>query len=134
MSMATITLEVPESLYDRLLRTATAMQQPIQAVIVRALTVGSPPSWDDVPEAFRADLARLDEMEDEGLWQLAQGKKAAEDLERYDDLLEVKQERSLSALEQDELEALRVEADRFMLCKAHAAALLRWRGHVVQPL
>ena len=134
MSTATITLEVPESLYARLVRTATAMQQPVHEVIVRALTVGSPPSWDDVPEAFRADLARLDEMEDEGLWQLAQGKKAVEDLERYDELLEMKQERLLSSLEQDELEALRLEADRFMLQKAHAAALLRWRGHVVQPL
>ena len=33
----------------------------------------------------------------------------------------------------DELIRLRVESDRFTLCKAHAAALLRWRGHQVPP-
>lgn len=38
---------------------------------------------------------------------------------------------SLSANERQKLDSLRTEADRFMLCKAHAAALLKWRGVIV---
>jgi hypothetical protein len=40
----------------------------------------------------------------------------------------------LAPEERAELEHLRHENDLFMLRKAHAAALLRWRGHpVVSP-
>ncbi len=40
---------------------------------------------------------------------------------------------SLTASERLELEEQVAEADRFMLRKAHAAALLQWRGHAVPP-
>jgi len=40
---------------------------------------------------------------------------------------------ALTSAERDELTRLRHEADRFMLHKAHAAALLRWRGHQLPP-
>ena len=35
--------------------------------------------------------------------------------------------------ERAELKTLRWEADRFMLRKAQAAAILRWRGHLLPP-
>ena len=50
-------------------------------------------------------------------------------MERYQELLDRNANDVLSADERDELIRLRVESDRFMLCKVHAAALLRWRGH-----
>jgi len=39
----------------------------------------------------------------------------------------------LTATERLELNTQVAEADRLMLRKAHAAALLQWRGHVVPP-
>ena len=50
---------------------------------------------------------------------------------RYDELLEQSAAGALGDAERSELEMLRREADRFMLIKAHAAVLLRWRGHDV---
>ena len=49
------------------------------------------------------------------------------------ELLEKNADDALSADDRIELEAQIFEADRFMLRKAHAAALLQWRGHAVPP-
>jgi uncharacterized protein YnzC (UPF0291/DUF896 family) len=49
-------------------------------------------------------------------------------MERYTLLLEKKQEETLTEAEQLELAKLRHEADLFMLQKAQATVLLRWRG------
>lgn len=54
---------------------------------------------------------------------------AAEGFAREGELLDRNADGLLTPAEHDELERLREEADRFMLRKAHAAALLRWRGH-----
>jgi hypothetical protein len=132
--MSTITLDVPDILYQRLIDTATAMQRPLQDVVLRALTVGCPPIWDDIPVEFKSEIAALDHLDDDQLWQLAQGRKSEQELSRYDELLMEKQDRELSASEQQELIRLRYEADLFVLKKAQAGALLRWRGKMVQPL
>ncbi len=132
MTVATsITLQLPDRLYQRLVNTAQATQCPLEAVILHALEVGSPPDWDDVPEAFQADLAALDQLDDAMLWTIALARKSATEMSRYDELLDRNREGTLTDAERLELTALRTEADRFMLCKAQAAALLRWRGHQV---
>jgi len=97
------------------------------------IAVGSPPGWDDAPAEFQADLAALDRLGDEPLWRIARSRKTEADMERYQELLDKNANGILSADERDELVRLRVESDRFMPCKAHAAALLRWRGCQVQP-
>jgi hypothetical protein len=48
---------------------------------------------------------------------------------RYEALLQQNQDQTLLATDRAELTALRMEGDRLMLCKAQAAAILRWRGH-----
>lgn len=128
---ASITLQLPERLYQRLVSTAQATQQPLEAVILHALEVGSPPDWDDVPEEFQADLAALDRLDDNALWSIARSHQHAPDTARYDELLELNRESSLSDTEKLELAQLRQTADAFMLRKAHAATLLRWRGHLI---
>jgi hypothetical protein len=56
---------------------------------------------------------------------------ANSEMTRYEELLQKNQDHILSDTERTELTALRVEGDRFMLRKAQAAAILRWRGHTV---
>jgi hypothetical protein len=134
MSTATVTLALPDVLYQRLKDAAVATQQPLEQVMLRALNLGSPPSWDDVPPEFQLDLAGLEKLPDDALWMIARSRRGAADFVRYDELLERNAGGLLTPAEHDELERLREEADRFMLRKAHAAALLRWRGHrVVSP-
>jgi len=127
----TITLQIPEPLYQRLVSTAQATNRPLEEIMLHALKVGSPPDWDNVPDEFQVDLAALDRMEDEALWKISQSRKTVADMERYNILLDGNQEGTLTDAERAELTALRTEADCFMLRKAQAGALLRWRGHHV---
>lgn len=133
MTATSVTLQLPEYLFVRLQHAAQAMRQPLDEVLVRAVEVGSPPIWDDVPAAFQTDLAALDKLDDESLWRIARSKQTGQDWTRYHALLESNAAGAISAEERAELTRLRTEADRFMLRKAHAAALLRWRGHQIPP-
>jgi hypothetical protein len=99
--------------------------------MLHAIKIGSPPEWDNVPAEFQAEIATLDKLDDNALWQIALSQKTAADMKRYNTLLEGKQNYTLTDAERLELMALRQVADRFMLCKAQASALLRWRGHRV---
>jgi len=79
-------------------------------MILQALQIGSPPTWKDVPEEFQTDLASLDRLDDDSLWQI------------------------LTDSERLELDNLRKDSDRFMLRKSQAAAILKWRRHNVSRL
>ena len=131
MPVETVTLQIPEILYQRLVNTARATQRSLEEVMLHALQVGSPPEWDDVPEEFQADLAALDKLDDNTLWQIVHSRKTVAEMERYNTLLERNSSNTLTEAERLELMALRHEADGFMLRKAQAAVLLRWRGHRV---
>jgi hypothetical protein len=69
--VATVTLQIPDRLHQRLIHHAEAAQQSLDEVILRVLEIGSPPDWEDVPEAFQAKLAALDRLGDAELWQVA---------------------------------------------------------------
>jgi hypothetical protein len=127
----TVTLQLPKRLHQRFLDNAQATGQTVEAVILYAIAVGSPPDWDDVPEEYQPALAALDRLEDAALWQIARGQKPLAEMTRYDELLDQNQKRALSEVEQLELLSLRQEAEQFMLRKAHAASILKWRGHQV---
>lgn len=132
MSM-TVTLNLPDSLYQRLVSAANATHRPLEEVLMRAIRAGSPPAWDDVPEEVRADLAALDQWDDAALYQLVRQQWSATNVARYDELLERKADGISGTDEQAELERLRDEHDRWVLRKAHATALLRWRGRMMPP-
>jgi hypothetical protein len=134
MLMESVKLDLPESLYRRLESTAHAMARPLQEVMLHALQMGSPPIWDDAPPEFQVDLAAMDRLNDATLWQIARSRRTSDELVRYDELLQRNQDSLLTDREQLELQSLRKEAERFMLRKAQAAALLKWRGHRVIPV
>ena len=120
----TITVQVPEDLYVRLQQTARATRQSLESTMLRALQVGSPPTWETAPAEFQADLAALDRLDDTALWRIARTRVAPAQMDRYQVLLDKNADRTLSAQEQQELVQLRTDLDRQMLLKAHAAALL----------
>jgi hypothetical protein len=73
MSTATLTLALPEALYERLAQAAAATKQSLEDVALHALRVGSPPAWDDVPPEHQLDLAALEKLDDEALLKIAKG-------------------------------------------------------------
>jgi hypothetical protein len=133
MTTQNVTLPLPEHLYLRFEQVAKATQQSVTEVLLHAVEVGSPPGWDNVSAEFQADLAALDRLDDKSLWQVARSHYGEDEMSRYEDLLYKNANDALTTAERDELSQLRREADRFMLRKAHAAALLRWRGYQLPP-
>jgi hypothetical protein len=127
----TVTLRLPEELHHRLVAAAAATRRSLEEILLHALRIGSPPAWDDAPPEHQAELAAMDRLDDDALWKLARGRRSETEMVRYDELLEQSAAGVLGDAERSELEMLRREADRFMLIKAHAAVLLRWRGHDV---
>ncbi|MGE0086813.1 MAG: hypothetical protein AB7S75_20605 [Desulfococcaceae bacterium] len=100
---------------------------------MRVIQTGSPPEWTDVPAEYQPDLAALERLDDNALWDVVRSRQPEGDFSQYQDLLDKNKNQTLSDREQCKLAELRTDFDRFMLRKAHAAALLRWRGHQIPP-
>jgi hypothetical protein len=126
-----VMLDLPEVLYERLASAAKATQRPLTEILLQALRVGSPPDWEDVPAEMQAEISVLDRLDDDALYRIARERWSQVDVDRYDVLLSKKEQASLSDSEQAELARLRETHDRLLLRKAHAAALLKWRGRLV---
>lgn len=133
MNTQEVLLPLPENLYVRLQHVAQATDQSLTDILIHAIEVGSPPAWEDAPVEFQADLSALDRLNDEALWRLARSRQTEAEMARYYELLEKNSEGDITPAERAELTYLRTEADRFMLRKAQAAALLRWRGYQLPP-
>lgn len=134
MSEPTITIQMPQSLYQRLQRLAELTHRPLESLICQSLDAHLPPLLEDMPEPMRADLNALEQLDDEALCRVAQGVWSTEQHERYTELLEQDRVGTLTPPEQVTLEELYQDANRHMLRKAYAHALLKWRGHKLPPL
>src|SRR6266542_5209258 len=104
---------------------------PIEDVAVKAIQTGLPPGLDDVPVRHREALRRLETMTDDELWNVLRERFPEESAARQASLLGRNGQGELSASERAALRRLSGAADRLMLRRAHAAAILRWRGHSV---
>jgi hypothetical protein len=133
MTAQEINVSLPEHLYLRLQHAAQATQRPLADVLIHAVEVGSPPNWEDTPAEFHVELAALDRLDDETLWQIARERRSEADMVRWQELLDKQADSSLSQDEQMEMAQMRTDTDRLTLRKAHAVALLRWRGHSIPP-
>jgi hypothetical protein len=129
MTNATITLDLPEDMHQRLQSMAQAIHQPLEEVVVRTIQGNLPPSVDDLPVEVRADLAGLQAATDDALWVIANEPAPKRQWQRHQRLLEKNQSRALKPAEQGELAVLRRAMDRLVLRRSYALALLKWRGH-----
>ena len=130
----TLTVRLPEAAARRLRRVAEISRRPLDDVLAETLQTSLPPLLEDVPPAFREDLAALETLSTADLRQQMHARLDRAQLARYDELLAAKASGALDTSGQQELKALRAEADRLMFRKAYAALLLRWRGEHVPSL
>ena len=100
---------------------------------LNATKVSSAPGWADAPAEFQTDMAALERLDDDSLWPIARSQQQDINMVRYQELLDKNAAAALTPAERTELTDLCTTADRFMLCKAQAAAILRWRGHFLSP-
>ncbi len=108
----TVTLQLPENIYFRLQQAAQATKQSLEEIFLRALQVGCPPGWDDVPAEFQADIAALDRLDNSALWRVARSRQSVAEAQLYQELLDKKADGTLSVTEAQQLAELRNANDR----------------------
>lgn len=129
----TVTVNLPDSMYQQLERTAHATDQPLETVILLALRASLPP-LEGVPHDLTRELTELEQLPNDALQRVLLETVLLAEQEELESLLLYQQSRSLTVPEQERLAHLQQQADRTMLRKARAAALLRFRGQRLPTL
>lgn len=130
MVTRTLTVELPETLYNHFVAQAQAKQQNVDEIVLDTLSLHGPPTVeDDLPPKLQIELSAMANLSDEALRVIAQSTMNDDKIALYDLLLERNQSGDLTGEGRQLLESLHEEADFLMLRKAHAYALLQSRGH-----
>jgi hypothetical protein len=128
MTAGSVTVQIPQPLYQRLERAAARLQKPIDDLVVETLQA-TLPSADEIPASIQAEIAAMNSLDEAKLRDIAESEMALQDQQALDYLLDLQSMQPLSADEAARLEALRTDYGRILLCKARAFALLAERGH-----
>ena len=123
-----LTINLPESAFERLSTLADLTNQPLSDLVLQSITGNLPPSIETTPAEIQADLLHLQSLGIDELRHIAQSQLSPAQQDRYAILIERNQDELLTEEERQELQAFSLQADQLMLKKAHACALLRWRG------
>ncbi len=136
MSSHTLTLTIPNELYQQLQTQAQVLSRPLSELVVQILAhhVPKPPIENDLPSAIQAELTAMEELSDEVLWQIAESQYNSDKLILYDVLLDRNKNGQLTTEGGMLLSQLREESELLMLRKAHAYAILKSRGHQLPTL
>ena len=131
MAYQSLTIELPESAYQALALLARQSRQPLELLAAQSVIGNLPPPVSNAPSEMQLELLAMQKLPTDELVRIARGQTPAEAQQRHLELLERMQDEVLSPVEQKEIEQLRLAADRLMVRKAYAWALLRWRGYPV---
>jgi hypothetical protein len=133
MYPTTLTLELPEDVYERVRRAAKGMKQPLEKALVNIVRAATP-SLEKVPFEYRAKLDAMEDLDDERLWKISERRLAPAKQRQLTRLLEKNQRGTLTAEERQALLGLRAAADRLMLKRSYAYVLLKYRGNRIPNL
>ena len=134
MTTQKLTIEVPEPVFRLLAHMAELTQQSPEHLAAQSIEGNLPPSAESAPGEMAAELLEMQKLSTEDLLSIANSQVQPAQQERHLALLEKSRTGDVTPEERQELGNLREAADRLMLRKAYAWAVLRWRGHPVPPL
>lgn len=124
-----IMVEVSDTLFEQLMRTAELTQRPMGRLVAHSLAQTITPLMEDIPAEYQRDVYPLLEMSEDELLTQTAAVFSTRDWVEYESLLTAKKERALTDDEQERLDQLRRQADILMLRKGYAALLLKRRGY-----
>ncbi len=130
----TVTLQLPEAIYERIKRTAEAANCLLEDVLLKTIESALPPSVEDLPLEYQREFMEMESLSDEELWKVAESKMSSARQRWYSRLLRKNQAGTLKDIEKQQLADLGAEARKLTLRKAHAYAVLKWRGHRIPTL
>ena len=134
MTVQTLTVSLPEPVYRYLKQVASATRRPVEQVAQESIVGNLPPSVVTMPAEMQGELLSYQGMPLEELQRIATGQMPLAQQVRHQQLLDKNADSGLTPAERDELAESRTLADRLMLRKAYAWAVLRWRGQAVPAL
>ncbi len=128
--MQSITVQLPDNLYQYVRRRARQGNRSVEDVVVAFVEQGA----DDETASAAELVEQLAHLADDDLWRAARLRVADDRAERMQALVWKEQAEGLTAAEQDEAVQLQRHARQVMLIRAEAAARLVERGHDVASL
>jgi hypothetical protein len=134
MTTQSITLHLSDPVYRYLQQVAAITKRPLEQVVRQSVEGNLPPSVENAPQELHDELLAMQSLSLSQLMHIASSQLTQAQQERYLTLLEQNDMGNISLAESAEMEALRLAADRLMVCKGYALAVLRWRGHSIPPL
>ena len=130
MASHTITLNLPETVYEQIQQAAETARRPVNEVLVEAIAAVAP-VVNTAPDHLRAALAHMAYLNDAAPWQAARTTMPPEQRIRLATLHDKQQYSSLTPEEQAEEQALLRLYRETLLVRAQAAVLLKQRGYNV---
>jgi predicted DNA-binding protein len=128
-----VTIRLPDPIYQQLKqladRTRRSIEDELLEVVAAAVSVAG-----ELPEDLAEAISPLAALDDEALWRAARDRLPADVSERLESLSQKRQREGLTEAEVQEAATLIRQYERVMLVRAHAAALLKQRGHDVSSL
>lgn len=133
MTARTVTLQLPTALYDRLRQSARrshhSVEEEVQRYLDSALLVGA-----DLPSDIAAEIMPLAFLSDDELWSVARTQPSLRDIRALRRLRAKRADSSLTKAEEEVSAQILAALDRVTLARAHAAMLLKHRGHDISEL
>ena len=133
MTVQSITLNLPDSLYRRLQRQAEQTKRSLETELLEAVATALPANEqlaDDLEEA----IASLSLLNDEALWRVARSRLPADTSTQLENLHWKQQREGLTPPEAELEASLAHQYERQMLVRAQAAVLLKQRGYDISEL
>jgi hypothetical protein len=129
-----ITITLPETVLERLTQVATATHQSVEVLVTQSVMNNLPPAVPHASPVLQTELLQMQGLEIPQLLEIAQSQVNTDQFRQHERLLLKNEVETLTADEQVELSTCRQTADEFMLRRAYAWAILRWRGYRLPPL
>ena len=134
MNTQKLTIELPEPIFRSLSQLAELTQQSPEMLAAQSIVGNLPPPVDNAPPEIQAEMLTMQRLSANELLTIARSQMSSALQERHLVLLEKNQAGSITPEESQELSGLRLLADRLLVRKAYAWAVLRWQGHPIPTL
>lgn len=133
MTVQSVTLHLPNPLYERLKRRAEQAHRSVEAELLEVVATAVPVA-DDLPADLAEAISPLALLDDEALWRAARSHFPEEAAAQMEQLHLKRQREGLTRSEAETRATLVRQYERAMLVRAQAAALLKERGYDVSEL
>lgn len=133
MSLQSVTVHIPDRIYNRLKRRAEQSRRSVEDELLEVVAAAMPVSEELSPDLAEA-ISHLDLLETPDLWRAARGRLSEDSAAQMESLHVKSQREGLTQAEEQTLAGLVRQYERVMLVRAQAAFLLKERGQDISEL